>query len=269
MRKITFVFAFFTTILNAQNFPTPYCAIAESEEVSVEEISSINFNSVLITNTNFSDVLVDLTSNLIPVSPGQTYPLKVFGNTYGNFDTDIVAFIDWNSNGILDDSGEIYEVGTLTNSNGNDGVFVEMNILVPTTTSTGLKRVRITKTYTDEDSVAIINPCTISFDPFGLGEFPGYGQAIDFNLSVNNLSTPTFDARSLSIFPVPAKNSLTIAYKSAVGNIQIFNQLGQQVYVGKDLGSEEVLDVSRFATGVYLVKIFNENEASTFKFVKE
>lgn len=105
MKKITFALAFFTTALNAQNFPSPYCAIADSDEVSVEEITAISLNNGSISNAHTSDVLVDFTSTLVPVVPGQTYSLQVYGNTYGDFDTSIVAFIDWNSNDLLDDAG--------------------------------------------------------------------------------------------------------------------------------------------------------------------
>lgn len=269
MKKITFAFAIFTTALNAQNFPSPYCAIADVDDVSVEEITTINFNDGIISNDNITDALVDFTTTLIPISQGQTYSLKVYGNTYGDFDTNIVAFIDWNNNGILNDPGEIYELGALTNSNGNDGIFVDMDITVPATALSGTTRIRITKTYTDEESVAIVNPCAISFDAFGLGDFPGFGQAIDFNLNVSNLSNNAFDAKSLSVYPVPAKNSLTIAYKSAIDSVQVYNQLGQEVYAGKDLGSQVVMDVSNFASGVYIIKLFSQNESKTFKITKE
>ena len=93
MKKITLLFAFFTVASNAQSFPTPYCEISDSDEVSVEEISTVSFNDVAINNTNFADALVDFTATLVPVIPGQAYSLKVYGNTYGDFDTSIVAFI--------------------------------------------------------------------------------------------------------------------------------------------------------------------------------
>jgi len=267
MRKITLAFVFFATALNAQNSPT-YCEIADPEEVTVEAITAISFNGVTINNSNTDAVLVDFTTTPVPVSTEQTYPLRVYGDTVGDFDNDIVAFIDWNNNGVLDDEGEIYEIGTLINSDGNDDIFVEREIVIPST-ATGTIRVRITKIYTDEESVAVINPCAISFNPFGIGEFPGYGQALDFNIEVSNLSTTAFDAKSLSIYPVPAKNTLTVAYKSPIGNMQVYNQLGQEVYTGKGLGSEVNLDVTNFAAGVYIVKLFNDKNSKTFKIVKE
>lgn len=269
MKKITFLFAIFTATLNAQDFPAPYCAIADAEDVSVEEITSIAFSDVTINNTNDTDVLVNITSTSVPVTPGQAYSLKVYGNTYGEFDTSIVAFIDWNNNSILDDAGEVYAVGTLTNSTGADGIFVETNITVPASATAGTKRIRITKIYTDSESVAVVDPCAISFDAFGFGAVPGFGQAVDFNLTVGNLGTATFDAASLSVYPVPAKNTLTIAYKSPIGSLQVYNQLGQEVHASSNVASEINLDVSHLASGMYIVKLFNDKESITFKVVKE
>lgn len=269
MKKITFVFAFITITSNAQTFPSPYCAITDADEVTVEQITSVDFNGVVINNTNSTDPLVDFTTTLVPVTPGQTYSIKVYGSTEGNFDTNIVAFIDWNNNGVLNDTGEVYEVGTLTNSTGNDGIFVETNIEIPTTAIIGATRIRITKTYTEEEAVAVVDPCAISFDISGFGVFPGYGQALDFNLNINSLGTPTFDTKSLSVYPVPTKNSLTIAYKSAIGKIQIYNQLGQEVYSDTGLENQANLDVSKFAVGIYIIKLFNDKETATFKIIKE
>ena len=141
--------------------------------------------------------------------------------------------------------------------------------MVPATATVGTTRIRITKTYTDDESVAIVNPCAISFDAFGFGDFPGFGQALDFNLNISSLSSASFDAKSLSVYPVPAKNSLNIAYKSAIGSMQVYNQLGQEMYAAHDLGSEIKLDTSNFAAGVYIIKLFNDKEAKTFKIIKE
>lgn len=267
MKKITLLLSLFTCAVNAQTFPAPYCDITDPM-VTVEEITTVNFNNVTITNTNFSDNLVDYTATQIPVAPGQSYTLEVFGNTYGNFDTEIVAFIDWNNNGVLDDAGEVYELGKLTNATGSNGVSVTMSVQVPATAAAGMTRVRITKVFTDIGSEAIVDPCAISFDITGAGTYASFGQALDFNLNVSTLSSATFDSEALSIYPVPAKNKVTIAYKSAIGNMQVYNQLGQEVYSSRNLGSQASLDVSGFANGVYFIKLYNEKEAQTFRIVK-
>ncbi len=171
-------------------FPSPYCDIADAGDVWVEEITSIDVDATnVITNTNTTDPLVDHTDVIVDFTAGQTYNLSVEGNTYGDFETNIVAFIDWNQNDMLDDAGEIYELGTLANSDGADGISVNMDILVPADAVLGETRIRITKTYFDDLSLPIVTPCGIQFDPFGQGVEAGYGQAIDFTLNILEGST--------------------------------------------------------------------------------
>ena len=164
-------------------FPSPYCDIADSEEVIVEEITKVNFAGTSITNDDDDTVLIDKTDVVVNVSVSGTYTLVVEGNTDGNYKNNIVAFIDWNQNETLDDAGEIYELGTLENSTGEDGVSVTMEISVPEDAVLGETRIRITKTYFDDDAGAIINPCAIEFELSGSAT-PSFGQALDFTLNI-------------------------------------------------------------------------------------
>ena len=266
---IILAIALFSFGLNAQTFPSPYCTIADADEVIVEEITSVDIGATGITNMDYTSVLVDQTALLVNVAATESYTLLVKGNTYGNFDSSIVAFIDWNHNGVLDDAGEIYELGNLTNSDGDDTVSVSISITVPETAVDGLTRIRITKIYTDEDSVAIIDPCAISFNPFGIGAFAGYGQALDFTLNVSNLRVSDFDKNSLSIYPVPAIDNMTIAYKSAIELLTIYNVLGQQVFTGHNLGATTTVEVSNFAPGTYIAKISSESNTTSVKIIKK
>lgn len=165
-------------------FPAPYCEIADAAEVSVEVITAVEFAGTRITNDDPDSVLIDKTDVIVNIDAGGTYTISVEGNTEGDFDNNIVAFIDWNQNDILDDAGEVYAIGTLTNSTGDDGVSVSMEIAVPADAVLGETRVRITKTYFDEDSPFEVNPCGIEFSPGGYGIYPGFGQALDFTLNV-------------------------------------------------------------------------------------
>src|SRR5690554_4571194 len=168
-------------------FPFPYCDITNIAATDVEEITKVEFAGTTIINDDFTSVLVDKTDVIVEVEQNETYTISVEGNTHSNgfvFDNNIVAFIDWNQNGILDDAGEIYEVGNISGSDGNDGVAAIMDITVPADAVLGETRIRITKTYWDEDSDPLINPCAIEFDPWGMGNFPSYGQALDFTLEI-------------------------------------------------------------------------------------
>jgi hypothetical protein len=145
MKKITLAIAVLFIGLQAQSFSAPYCELGEAEDISVEEITSVAFTDTTIANADTESVLIDETTTIATVNQDGTYTIEVAGNTYGNFDTDIVAFIDWNQNDILDDEGEIYAVGTLVNSDGNDGVLVSLANTVPADAVIGTTRIRLTK----------------------------------------------------------------------------------------------------------------------------
>lgn len=274
MKKITLAFALLAYGVQAQTFPSPYCDV-EATGVFVEEISSVDFAGSSITNTDAATVSIDQTATITNVAPGETYALAVAGNTYGDFETNIVAFIDWNQNDVLDDAGEVYAVGTLSNTTGTDGASVSLDITVPTDAVLGTTRIRITKTYTDlggdgyPASTAEIDPCGIKFNVFGLEIEPGYGQAIDFTLSLAPLSVETFDRTALAVYPIPAQDILNINYKSALETIKIYTVLGQEVLQQKTEASQLQLDVSSFTTGIYIVKLFTKEGQHSFRMIKD
>ncbi|TQD38935.1 T9SS type A sorting domain-containing protein [Haloflavibacter putidus] len=249
-------------------FPSPYCDI-DADGTTVEEITTVSFAESDIANTNTSAILVDETSVTATLSIGETYTLTVGGNTAGDFNNNIVAFIDWNQNAILDDANEIYEVGTITNSTGNDSNTVSMDITVPADALPGNTRIRITKTYTDNESIAEIDPCAIAMNISGYGVFPGYGQGLDFTLNVGELSTNVFETSALSVYPVPTQDILNINYKTDLQTVKVYNLLGQEVYTKSKLTSQTAINLSGLSNGVYVVKVFTEKGQHSFKIVKQ
>ncbi|WP_282031519.1 T9SS type A sorting domain-containing protein [Winogradskyella eximia] len=258
----------FTVNIEApEPFPSPYCDIPSG--AVVEEITSIIFDAASITNTDATSLLIDETAIIATVVPNEMYTITVAGNTYGNFDTDIVAFIDWNQNAILDDANEVYAVGTLNNTNGSDGTSVSLDITVPTDATTGTTRIRITKTYQDPSSPAIVDPCAISFNPFGGSAQPGYGQAIDFTLNIGTLSVNQFDRNALSVYPTPIQNELHIEYASEIKAVNIYNLVGQKVYSKQTNASQLSLDLSMLASGAYIIKLVTDNGQHSFRTLKQ
>lgn len=268
MKKFTLLLALVSFGLQAQTFPAPYCDIDDSG-VSVEEITMVKFANVTILNTDTSSVLVDATNENAFGVYGETLSLEVAGNTLGDFNNDIVAFIDWNKNEILDDAGEIYELGTLTNTDGNDGTTVSMDITIPVDAGFGLIRIRITKIYQDEDSPAEIDPCAISFNPFGQGVFPGYGQALDFGIDVTSAGVNDFDASALNIYPLPTNDVLNIEYKSEITAIEVYNLLGQKVLSQNNDGATIKLDTSSLKAGAYILKLVADGASHAASIIKQ
>lgn len=161
-----------------------YCDIADADEVVVEEITKVDFAGTSISNADSTSALIDKTNTVIEVTAGESYTLTVEGNTYGNFENSMVAFVDWNQNEVLNDQGEVFELGSIINSTGADNLSVSMEITIPEDAVLGETRFRITKIYTDEDSPALVNPCALEMDAFGFLIVPGFGQALDFTLDI-------------------------------------------------------------------------------------
>lgn len=170
-------------------FPSPYCDV---DAFDVEEITKIQFAGLTIVNTNEEDFLVNRIADVANVTRGQSYTLIVEGNTYYDMN-ELAAFIDWNQNGVLDDVGEVYNLGELIESNGHDDINVSLSIPIPTTAVLGQTRIRITKTWTyaEYGGYLIEDPCFISFFDPDIEEIDSsYGQALDFTLNITDGTTP-------------------------------------------------------------------------------
>ncbi|WP_299520961.1 T9SS type A sorting domain-containing protein [Winogradskyella sp.] len=78
------------------------------------------------------------------------------------------------------------------------------------------------------------------------------------------LSTPEFDSNTLSIFPNPTNTGVVTitSNKSDVMNVQVFDILGKQVK--NETLTNNTLSVSDLKSGIYIVKI-TQNNASTTK----
>ncbi|WP_178984875.1 T9SS type A sorting domain-containing protein [Winogradskyella helgolandensis] len=277
MKKITFAIALLTLGLQAQTFPSPYCDIPElANPWGVEEISTVNFSDASIVNTDDISILVDETATIANVAPDETYTLTLTGHTYGDFDANIVAFVDWNQNDILDDEGEVYELGLLSNTDGTDGVFVSLDIAIPTDAVLGETRIRLTKTYTNlvgegenPPSPAVIDPCGILFNAFGVSIEESYGQALDFTLNLAPLSVDEFELNALAVYPNPAQDVLNIDYKSTLTGVKMYNIVGQEVLSRTTATSQLQLDIAAFTSGIYIVKLFTEEGQHSFRIVKD
>ncbi len=270
MKKITFLLALLGAGAYAQNFPNPYCNITVVEDV--EEITSVNFAGASITNTDVATVLLNHTSTVANVTPGQSYTIQVQGNSHGEFDNEYIAYIDWNQNGLFSDAGEYYYIGKLNGTTGNDGAIASTSILVPSTATTGNTRIRIIKVWTEEldDYVLFPTPCAVAVEDLFLDEiFDSYGQALDFTVNVAALGVNSFDLNSLTVYPNPAKDVLNVQYKSDIQDVKVYNLLGQEVLSQKAGQSDFELNISKLSAGTYVVKLFAEGGQHNFKLVKE
>jgi hypothetical protein len=191
-----------------------YCNISfpsGTEPITLVDFAGINNPTTAATTgtPSYEDFSATITGTVIQ---GQTAPITVKGYTGGAYTDSIMAFIDWNQNGLFSDPGEDYIVGALFNSTGLDAVQVTTNIAVPATATVGATRMRVTKKWN-----AYAFPCNST----------SYGQAEDYAIDVlvsnscQGMPTAGTATAPASICPNTAFNLNLNGYTLAAGiNIQ-------------------------------------------------
>lgn len=83
-------------------------------------------------------------------------------------------------------------------------------------------------------------------------------------VTFNTIGLSDLGETSISLFPNPVKEKLTISGLSGTFKIEVVNSVGQTVLVSED----EVINCEDLKNGVYLVKINQENEQVVYRIVK-
>jgi hypothetical protein len=86
---------------------------------------------------------------------------------------------------------------------------------------------------------------------------------------VQALSTTTFEANSISLYPNPSNDTITITNNNSVEKISkvaIYDISGKIIYsLNNSVDSTIKIDVSHFSKGIYLVELLSENNAKVTK----
>ena len=88
-------------------------------------------------------------------------------------------------------------------------------------------------------------------------------------LTLNTLSTNDYNTiETLNVFPNPTIDKLTIEFSTTSEDaIEIYNTLGQLV-IKLPAAKKQQIDVSNLTSGLYFIKLENDN-AAKFKFLKK
>ncbi|TRW26725.1 T9SS type A sorting domain-containing protein [Flavobacterium zepuense] len=225
---------------------------------NVEPITLVSFgglnNQSSATVGGTTPAQEDFTNLMANIALGETLPITVKGNTNGNFTHHITAYADWNRNNSFEDEGEMFEVGTITNSTGGDAITATGSITAPADAPLGTTSLRVIKKF---------NGTAPSCNSLG------YGQAEDYTINITEESTSGLDdiyKNSLALYPNPTLGTITITPADAINSLEVYNALGQVVQSVK--GNTASLEA--FGNGIYMVKASLANGSSkTFKVVKQ
>lgn len=234
------------------NQPLVYCMPNFSQ--GTEPITLVEFADISNTSpaSTSSPAYENFTSIVGNVKVGNTYPIRLKGNTNGSYSGYFKVYIDWNSNGTFEDS-EGQSLGYLTNSSGEDTVELNAEITVPATATLGNVRMRILKKYQS----STISACNTD----------SYGQAEDYTLNVEeNLGVGGFDKTNFKLYPNPTNGIVNLLTDLEIKDVKIYNQLGQLVLIQKT----SQISLSDVPNGIYIFHIdFKNGQTAKQKVIKK
>jgi hypothetical protein len=119
------------------------------------------------------------------------------------------------------------------------------------------------------DSVEITT--TAQSLPLAPGEYRLYStRKFDDPHVVTENKTEVPENNEIRIYPNPAGNEINISATGSISEVQVYSVTGKQVLVRKPMSENQLkLNIAPFTPGIYLVKVIQNNQVSTLKFVKE
>ncbi len=74
---------------------------------------------------------------------------------------------------------------------------------------------------------------------------------------------------NITLYPNPVNDKLTIEAEAALGTVEIYNLMGALVYSQKGCANKVEVNTSELQSGIYFIRLTNDNASETRRFVKE
>ena len=78
-----------------------------------------------------------------------------------------------------------------------------------------------------------------------------------------------FETNVIQLYPNPVLDSLTISSTENMSSIEVVNMLGQVIFANKINEIETQVDMSRYATGTYIIRVMVDTKVEIFKVIKK
>ena len=117
------------------------------------------------------------------------------------------------------------------------------------------------------------------------GNYANAGAAITFNITVtdprtnhtelinvtvnNTLSIDKLEKYDFSFGPNPTKNLIYLSANKSIGEVEIFNLVGQKSLISDIGDTKGALDISNLSRGVYIMNVAIDEKIGTYKIIKE
>jgi hypothetical protein len=215
-------------------------------------------------NTGKPSGYKDYTSIVTDLTVNSGYDLTINANSAGNYDIITYVWIDWNQNCSFEDQGEQYDLGTSSNLSNLPTSVSPLTFTVPSNAVLGNTTMRVTTKFTQVGTNQFPLPCENDHD----------AEVEDYTINVKStLSKTNFSLQDLSIYPNPNQGQFNIrfdAQNSTEVQIRIHDIRGkslvQKTY--EVFGSfNQMMDLSGYSSGLYLIKINDGSQTVTKKII--
>ncbi|WP_294287283.1 GEVED domain-containing protein [uncultured Chryseobacterium sp.] len=254
MKTILLSGLFAACLLNAQSAPNP-CTSNLGGDVDPSFIE-IRINSTSFDHQTFASQNVFYHDY---PSSGNTTATLVVGQSYQIYTSTsseaVIGFwLDTNQNSIF----EPQEYTQLVNSMNTQNTTV---FTVPVSAASGNTRMRI-RSRAYGSSINSNNACTTF----------GSGETRDYTLNITGAQLGTREvgpAGTLNAYPNPTTDFLQIEGKELILSAEIYNMEGRKIGTRAINAVNALLNLSEYAPGEYLVRIFTRSDNRTFKIYKK
>jgi|GEM_PF-435647 len=171
------------------------------------------------------------------VSRGESYTLTV---NVGNIRHFVKAFIDFNNNGIFEQTEEVAAVQGIQN--------LTTQISIP---QTAVQNVALRLRIVADPQVQLVN--LNACQNLNFGQVEDYSLVVDIVTSTNN----THRFGGLEVYPNPTQSDVRINSQFEQFNWQLINQLGQVVQQGNESKNSFTLSMNGLPAGVYMLLTTN------------
>ncbi|MEZ4855503.1 MAG: zinc-dependent metalloprotease family protein [Gelidibacter sp.] len=223
--------------------------------------TGVVFNTISNLNNGKPSGYSDYKSLSTDVNKNSTYPLTVYVNTDGPYQTGTIVWIDWNQNCQFEDATEGYSLGVGNSTSNGQPSGSPLNITVPSDAVLGTTVMRISTEFG-----AYPTACNAGFD----GEVEDYSVNVLAPLSVGDNEFEGF-----SIFPNPNSGEFTIKLKSTTGNnikVNVYDVRGRLIFNNLFDNAPEfnqTINLSNVQSGMYLVNVSDGLRQVTKKIIVE
>ncbi|OBW40200.1 hypothetical protein AB670_03438 [Chryseobacterium sp. MOF25P] len=248
----------------------PFCLPTYQYNSDGNMITKVTFNTIDNTSPATSGTTPsyeDFTNISTDINQGNTYPISVKGPS-STFPSDVMAYIDFNHNGIFDDAGESFYIGQLADANPANANTITSNITIPSTAVLGNTKMRIMKNtniaaYSNPSAPnSISGPCATDLRAGQVEDYAVNIVAGSLSTTENNISKGT-----IRIYPNPTTSIIKIDSKEKIKSFELYNISGQLIKKG---GKVEEISLENNVSGIYIIKITLENkETSVSKVIKK